>query len=421
MSVRLAALIVNYNSGAFAEACVASLHAGWDEAGYAREDLDVVVVDNASPAPQDEHLERLEAAGCVVVRSPDNLGYAGGMNLALAQTDDAACAGNDLVAVLNPDLFFLPGSVRALVEFTSARLDVGVVDPRAFVDPACELNLPRNLLPTLVDHTWMALSQLSPAICRAYSRHRLKKALPWWSAGEPLAAEMLSGCCMFLRRDVLRAEGMLLDDRFPLYYEDTDLARRLSKRGLKLIHHGGARVLHHWSRSTGLVGQGESEALTRYRVAQRAYFKKYYGGLGWRWVKLVNALIAKWPRKWYDRPMHDLEPLGVFHEPVEVALPRSCRFLVEMGMAPNFLLSAGLFGEGDRWRCPDLTWAWFFQARYFMRILDRDTGELLGAWTFDKAEPGRSEPLQLEEVWPAADPERDAGLDPGREDTEAKA
>ena len=42
MSVRLAALIVNYNSGAFAEACVASLHAGWDEAGYAREDLDVV-------------------------------------------------------------------------------------------------------------------------------------------------------------------------------------------------------------------------------------------------------------------------------------------------------------------------------------------------------------------------------------------
>lgn len=398
MTVRLVALIVNYNSGAFAEACVASLVADWNASGFAREHLEVIVVDNASPAPQEEHLERLAAAGCQVVRSPENLGYSGGMNLGLEQTNDSEYAGNDLVAILNPDLFFLPGSVKTLVEFTSARLDVGAVDPRAFVDPACELNLPRNLLPTLVDHTWMAFSQFSPAICRAYSRHRLKKALPWWSAGEPMEAEMLSGCCMFLRRDVLRAEGMLLDPRFPLYYEDTDLARRMTKRGLKLIHHGGAHVLHHWSRSTGLVGHGESEALTRYHVAQEQYFRKYYGGLGWAWVRLVNKLVKKWPRKLYDRPMHALESLGVFHEPVEVALPRSCRYLVEMGMAPNFLLSAGLFGEGDRWRCPEVTWAWFFQARYFMRILDRDTGELLGAWTFDKAEHGRNDPLRLEEV-----------------------
>ena len=398
MSVRLAALIVNYNSGAFAEACVASLVAGWSQAGYDRNLLDVIVVDNASPAPQDEHLARLEAAGCRVVRSAENLGYAGGMNLALAQTDDAACAPNDLIAILNPDLFFLPGSVQTLVEYTSSHPDVGAVDPRAFVDPACGLNLPRNLLPTLVDHTWMALSQMSPAICRAYSRHRLKKALPWWSADAPLQAEMLSGCCLFLRRDVVRQMPHLLDPRFPLYYEDTDLARQMTKRGLKLIHHGGAHVLHHWSRSTGLVGQGESEAFRRYVVSQERYYRKYYGALGWQWVRLMNWAIRSFPRKYFDRPMHAVESLGVFSEPVEVRLPRKARYLVEMGMAPNFLLSAGLFGEGDVWRCPQVTWDWFFLARYFMRILDRDTGELLGAWTFDKAEHGRNDPMRLEEI-----------------------
>ena len=61
MSTRLTALIVNYNSGAYAEACAASLVADWLHAGYAREDLELVVVDNASPAPQEEHLVRFSA------------------------------------------------------------------------------------------------------------------------------------------------------------------------------------------------------------------------------------------------------------------------------------------------------------------------------------------------------------------------
>ena len=398
MSTRLAALIVNYNSGAYAEACAASLVADWLRSGYAREDLELVVVDNSSPAPQEEHLARLEAAGHTVVRSAENLGYSGGMNQALAQTDDERAEPDDLVAILNPDLFFLPGSVRTLVEYARSHPNVGAVDPRAFIDPACGLNLPRNLLPTLVDHTWMALAQMSTAVCRAYSRHRLKKALPWWTAEGPLEAEMLSGCCLFLRRGVVRAMPHLLDPRYPLYYEDTDLARELTRRGLKLIHHGGAHVLHHWSRSTGLTGHGDTEAMRRYVVSQRAYYTKYYGRLGAAWIALVNRATLAFPRRFYNRPMHRMTELGSFQEPVEVQLPRAARFLVEMGMAPNFLLSAGLFGEGDRWVCHPDTWAWFFQARYYMRILDRDTGELLGVWTFDKSVPGRDEPMRLDEI-----------------------
>lgn len=398
MKTRLAALIVNYNSGAYAEACAASLVHEWLAAGYAREDLEVVIVDNASPIDQEAHLVALEAAGHRVVRSDENLGYAGGMNHALAETNDELAEPDDLVAILNPDLFFLPGSVKTLVEYTRSNLDVGAVDPRAFIDPGRGLNLPRNLLPTLVDHTWMALAQMSPWICRAYSRHRLKRALPWWGAEGPLEAEMLSGCCLFLRRGTVRSLPHLMDPRYPLYYEDTDLVRELTRRGLKLIHHGGAHVLHHWSRSTGLTGHGDTEAMRRYAVSQREYYLKFYGRAGAALVRLVNWASVHFPRALYNRPIHKMEPLGAFAEPVEVALGRSCRFLVEMGMAPNLVLAAGIFGEGDRWVCAPETWAWFFQARYFMRILDRDTGELLGAWTFDKTVPGRDEPMRLEEL-----------------------
>ena len=138
--------------------------------------------------------------------------------------------------------------------------------------------------------------------------------------------------------------------------------------------------------------------MRRYVVSQRKYYLKFYGRLGAAWIALVNWASVRFPRSLYNRPIHAMQPLGAFEAPIEVALPRACRFLVEMGMAPNLLLAAGLFGEGDRWVCPPETWAWFFQARYFMRILDRDTGELLGAWTFDKTIPGRDEPMRLEEI-----------------------
>jgi len=392
---RLAALLVNYNTGSYAERCAASLVDEWIAIGRAPEDLKVVVVDNASPNDQEESLARIEAAGHTVVRSSENLGYAGGMNRALEET---AGERTDLVAILNPDLYFLPGSLRPLVEYITENEDCGAVDPRAYIDPACALNLPRNLLPTILDHTWMALAQTSRFACRAYSRHRLKKALPWWTASGPIDSNMLSGCCLFLRRGVVDEMGHLMDPRYPLYYEDTDLFRTLNSMGYRLVHHGASRVLHHWSRSTGLVGYGDSEAMRRYVVSQKKYYTKFYGRIGAAWIAFVNAALQCVPARFQNRPMLELEDLGAFDRPIEVQLPRSCNYLVEMGMASNFLLSAGLFGTGDRWICPPATWQWFFQAQYYMRVLDRDTGELLGAWTFAKSIPGRDEPMQADEM-----------------------
>ncbi|MFT5831401.1 MAG: GT2 family glycosyltransferase [Bacteroidia bacterium] len=392
---RLAALLVNYNSGLYAERCAASLVDEWAALGRAPGDLEIVVVDNASPVDQEEVLCRIEGAGHRVVRSTENLGYAAGMNRALEETRGGP---TDLVAILNPDLYFLPGSLEPLVQYITENKDCGAVDPRAFIDPDCALNLPRNLLPTLVEHTWMALAQVNLTACRAYSRFRLKKAMPWWSADGPMDADMLSGCCLFLRREVVEEMGQLMDPRYPLYYEDTDLFRTLKSMGYRLVHQGASRVLHHWSRSTGLVGFGDSEAMRRYVISQKQYYTKFYGRLGAAWIALVNGALSKCPESWHNRAMFPMDDLGDFSEPIEVQLPRSCRFLVEMGMAPNFLLSGGLHGEGDRWVCSPATWQWFFQAKYYMRVLDRDSGEVLGAWTFTKSAPGRDEPMQAVEM-----------------------
>lgn len=393
--VGLAALVVNYNSGAFAVRCVESLIDEWEREGRDRARLHVVVVDNASPEDQEPWLGRLAELGAEVVRHGENAGYAGGINLAYARTRGGP---DDVVAILNPDLYFLPGSVGTLVDYLGEHPECGAVDPRACIDPLGVLNLPRNLLPTITDHLRILLGTLSPRMCRGYSRHRLEHALPWWSAEGPVVADMLSGCCVFLRRGVVDRLDHLLDPRYPLYYEDTDLFRELRRRGLELVHHGAARVLHHWSRSSGVGGQFQGEPLRRYRISQRAYFTKFYGPLGYLLVRGLNALERAWPQDKLYRPMHSLTPLGAFSDPVVIPVGRPCRFLIELGMAPTWIVACGIFGEGDEWVCPAETWEWFFQAEYFMRAIDLDTGDFLGAWQFTKTSPGRDTPIERAEI-----------------------
>jgi GT2 family glycosyltransferase len=396
---RLSALIVNYNSGAYARACVESLRHEWRRAGRAADDLEVVVVDNASPQPQEAHLTALEALGATVVRHRENAGYAAGMNLAFERTRGAP---RDVVAILNPDLHFLPGALDALLGYLAAHPECGVVDPRCWVDEARQLFLPKNALPTPLEHWRTVLAQLHPALCRAYSRRRVRSALDWCLAERPLETDMLSGCCLFLRRDVVARLPALMDPGYPLYFEDTDLFARLRALGYTIVHQVEAHVLHHWSRSAGIGGNFQGEPQRRFEVGKERYYRKFHGRAGWAAVRAADRLAARWPARRSFRPLHALTELGELAEPPTFRFGRRTRFLLEFSVTPTFVLAAGTPGEGESWTFPPETWQWCFQARYFARALDLERGlALLGAWTFAKSTPGRDTPLTIEEALPA--------------------
>lgn len=392
---RLAALVVNYDSGPFAARCVESLVREWEREDRDPRRLDVVVIDNASPRDQEPYLRRVEAAGATVIRSRENHGYAGGINRCFERTQGGP---DDVVAVLNPDLCFLPGNLATLMGYLAEHPECGVVAPRATIDPDFRLGLPKNALPTLLEEVRVLATQISPRLCRAYSRRRLRYSLPWWAAEEPLVTDMLSGCCLFLRRGVALELGQVMDERFPLYYEDTDLFRELDERGYTIVQHVGTTVLHHWSRSSGFGEAFLGEPMRRFRLSRAAYFRKYYGPLGAAFVALVDRIAECWPSRFSHRPMHPLTSFGLVAEPPELRFGRSASYVIEIAMRPNWQLAVGVLGEGDRWVCPPETWQWFFDCDYFLRALERDTGRLLGAWHLRKTTPGRAEPLTEAEV-----------------------
>jgi N-acetylglucosaminyl-diphospho-decaprenol L-rhamnosyltransferase len=386
---RLSALIVNYDSGRFAAACAESLRAEWIRGGRALDELELVVVDNASPSDQGASLARLEALGARVLRAAQNGGYARAIAAAFAS------ARGEVIAVLNPDVFFPRGSLAPLLEQV-VRDGVGAVGPSTFVDPGCTLALPPNVMPTPEGETRAALARTLPAAAQARAAARARAALAAWTASEPRDVELLSGACLFLRRDVVDRLGVLLDERYPLYYEDTDLCLRLGAAGLRLVHEPRSRVVHHWARSTGVGADFERRAAARWRTSRAAFFERWHGTLAARFVRALDDLAAAWPLEHCASIPGALEPLGVRDDELEVGLSREADFVLELAVEAGLGLAAGLLGSGRVARIEPAAFEWLFAGRYFVRALDRASGEPLGAWTFDKHASARGEPLSVD-------------------------
>jgi len=122
---RVRVVVVNYNGGELVERCVEHLLA----TEWPTNRLDVVVVDNASG---DGSADVLAARfpHIRLIRSPRNLGFAGGNNLGLADLH-----GVDFVALVNPDAFMEPGWLRPLVEALQGDAHAGAANPKLLLEP----------------------------------------------------------------------------------------------------------------------------------------------------------------------------------------------------------------------------------------------------------------------------------------------
>ncbi len=390
MGARLAALIVNYDSGAYALALVRSLQAQWRELGCAAEELEIALVDNASPSDQSRELAQLRTLGARVVQSTENLGYGAGMNLALANTHGGP---DDRVLVLNPDLAFFPGALGRLLAGHAERPRVGALGPRAFLDPLASLRMPPNRLPTPRGEWLSARSLREAELAEELSTERTRHALREWTATQPIEVEMLSGACMLLSRAAIAAVGGLFDERYPFYFEDTDLCRRLQQAGLACVLEPRATIVHHWARSSG-IERGDLEPARRQLVSRAAYFERWFHASERRDLALADQLAGQ-PASDHEQ---GFRPLGVLTSPPTFEFPHAGRWLVELAMVPSFPLAAGAIVQGSQWRVDESAFEWFYRGRYFVRAVDPVSARIAGAWSFDKLSPARSAPLEPGEL-----------------------
>jgi GT2 family glycosyltransferase/glycosyltransferase involved in cell wall biosynthesis len=196
----------------------------------------VIIADDASGP---EHLAALRAIDGidVLVESERNSGFAANVNRGLRAT----LPERDVV-VLNSDVEALPGWLEGLQYAAYRDSDVGIVGAQLlYPDGRIQFGgTVRNRdAPEWFDH-----------------RYRFKPG-DWGPAAQTSPALAVTGACMYVRREVIERVGML-DERYPMAYEDVDWCLRAWQAGYRVRYFPIARLIHHESVTRGTT-QGERE------------------------------------------------------------------------------------------------------------------------------------------------------------------
>jgi GT2 family glycosyltransferase len=222
----LAVVVLNWNGADDTLRCLESLAASGA-------DFDAVVVDNGS---REDDVARVEAAvastqGATLVRSAENLGFAGGCNVGIRA---ALERGARHVLILNNDATVEPGALEALVDFAERTPRSGLVSPL--------------ILDTAGRRIWAAggVRARREIVCALGSTGEPADAAP----SGPFEAYALTGCALLVRREVFEEIG-LFDVEYFAYVEDVDFSRRAARAGWGLWVVPHARVRHRVSGSSG--------------------------------------------------------------------------------------------------------------------------------------------------------------------------
>ncbi len=388
MKPALSILVVNYASWG---ECVGALRSFADNPAHNADgtpmSTEVIVIDNCSPVQDEDAIAQIreiltEFDHGELILHDENGGYSKGMNLALSH------ARGEWILVSNPDILIKEDTIDVLLRKMEQDDSVGAGLPEIFWDEGLTARLPPNILPTLRDLVGLGLAAISHKFLYRYSRKRTRGAVEVWAAEGDVEMPMLSGCFFLMKRSFIDEIGFF-DERFPLYYEDTDLSRRIQKAGKSVLQVKGSHVVHLYNRS----GQTDfSMALERYWTSRRRYFRKWYGWFGQTVYDVIQWFLkTEWAKKRNARPPQPhLEHIGEHNEKPVLTFDRSYdKFVVEFALDPYFFLAGGTFGSGNRWCPEDSMFKGFGPTTYYFRVVDISDREQreIGVFSYTQVEP----------------------------------
>ncbi len=211
---------------------------------------DVIVVDNVSNDGTADFVSG-RYPWVTLVRSAENLGYGRGLNLGMSH------ATTPYVLLMNPDAVLLCDALRKLVEFMDTHPRVGMSAP-AIIEDGGSIQ-PAGVLPT------------PGRIIAKAAGLRSTAQQPIHPGGAPFPSDWLCGAILMARLEVIHAINGF-DPRFFLYFEETDLCRRVSAHGYELWAVGEAVAHHTGSHSA----KGTQQSLYLDCIAEHYFRSRFY-------------------------------------------------------------------------------------------------------------------------------------------------
>lgn len=251
----LFAMLPNISSDAAATVIIVSYDSVGDlltAASSVPEAAELIVVEQH---PGSEALRGLLHArpGTIIVQAGANRGFGAGCNLG------AANASRQVLVFLNPDAALVAGALATLVS-RARDPGVGLVGPEICGSDGDVSTRARNWSGVLLDALHLVLP--TPLMPRTWNRD-IPPDDPRYRDGSPVP--YVQGSCMAIDRDAFWEVGGF-DERFFLFGEEEDLARRLLSTGRTSRVESAARALHKGHTSTVTVASFAVEQLFRSQI-----------------------------------------------------------------------------------------------------------------------------------------------------------
>jgi GT2 family glycosyltransferase len=276
----LSIVIVNWNSKDQLRACLRSLPAAAAPLAEPHSIRSVIVVDNGSSDGSDTALD-CGPLTLTVLRNSRNLGFAAACN------QGARAAGSpDLLLFLNPDTLLHADSLRAPLEALDqpGNTRVGIIGIQ-LLDEAGQVARSCARFPT-------ASQFLSQALALDRWRPALGQAMREWDHASTRLVDQVIGAFFLVRAQLFEQLGGF-DERFFVYFEEVDLAKRARESGWDSLYLASVQAFH--------KGGGTSDQVKAHRLfyslrSRLLYFDKH---AGWgarllaRWVTWVLEPLAR--------------------------------------------------------------------------------------------------------------------------------
>ncbi len=176
--------------------------------------------------------------GISAVENPNIAGYGENHNINLRRS-----SGRYFV-IMNSDMTVCADTFSVLLEYMDANPDVGAACPKV-LNPDGSIQGLNKLHPTVWD---LFLRRFMPRPLVKFFRRRMD-AFEMRDIGydHGYYVPSVSGCFMFCRADLLKKLGGF-DEKYFLYFEDTDLCRSIQLTH-RTMYVPNAEVTHFWARS----------------------------------------------------------------------------------------------------------------------------------------------------------------------------
>lgn len=257
-------IIVNYNTRQMTCDCLHSIRMHTKDVNY-----EIIVVDNASTDGSVAHIKK-HFDGIRIIASDRNLGFG------KANNRGALEARGKYLFFLNSDTLLLNNAIHFFFNYMERNKEVGAVGG-ILLNEKGQVSFSYNRFP-------------SPQTEMKYVLNKLfrRPTIPH-PPFQPVSVDFISGADLFIRKAVFeRLNGF--DPEFFMYYEETDLQKRMAKIGLTRVIIPDTHIMH----LDGGSFLQKGLTFKRFIISQKSmnyYISKHYKGLSRYYFRCVMAIL----------------------------------------------------------------------------------------------------------------------------------